>query len=155
MEATLQRIYDEENAPSAYQLYKLARKEGHAYTKEKVDEFVKKQAAAQVLTARKAPNRVTGKFQATAANEKWQMDLLDRSTKPSQLDGVAQTHVLAVVDVFTRRGYLEPLVDKTEGHRTGGLPAHNRACGCKSADPEPGQGGGDFVQRRCLRGFFG
>ena len=37
MEATLQRIYDEENAPSAYQLYKLARKAGHAYTKEKVD----------------------------------------------------------------------------------------------------------------------
>ena len=60
MEAVLQRIYDEENAPSAYQLYKLARKEGHAYTKEKVDEFVKKQAAAQVLTARTAPNRVTG-----------------------------------------------------------------------------------------------
>ena len=112
MEATLQRIYDEENAPSAYQLYKLARKAGHAYTKEKVDEFVKKQAAAQILTARKAPNRVTGKFQSTRANEKWQLDLLDRSTKPSQLDGVAQTHVLAVVDVFTRRGYLEPLVDK-------------------------------------------
>ena len=41
MEATLQRIYDEENAPSAYQLYKLARKEGHSFTKEKVDEFVK------------------------------------------------------------------------------------------------------------------
>ena len=40
------------------------------------------------------------------------MDLLDRSTKPSQLDGVAQTHVLAVVDVFTRKGYLETLVDK-------------------------------------------
>ena len=103
MEAVLQRIYDEENASSAYQLYKLARKAGRAYTKEKVDEFVKNQAAAQVLTARKAPNRVTGKFQATRMNEKWSLDLLDRSTKPSQLDGVAQTHVLAVVDVFTRR----------------------------------------------------
>ncbi len=92
----------------------LARKAGHAYTKEKVDEFVKRQAAAQILTARKAPNRVTGKFQATRQGEKFQIDLLDRSTKPSQLDGVAQTHVLAVVDVFTRRGYLEPLVDKTK-----------------------------------------
>ena len=112
MEAVLQAIYDEEDAPSAYQLYKLARKAGHAYTQEKVDEFVKKQAAAQILTARKAPNRVTGKFQSARANEKWTLDLLDRSTKPSQLDGVAQTHVLAVVDVFTRRGYLEPLVDK-------------------------------------------
>ena len=71
MEATLQRIYDEENAPSAYQLYKLARKEGHAYTKEKVDEFVKKQAAAQVLTARKAPNRIKAKFQATRQAEKF------------------------------------------------------------------------------------
>ena len=69
MEAVLQRIYDEENAPSAYQLYKLARKAGHAYTKEKVDEFVKKQAASQVLTARKAPNRVTAKFQSTRQGE--------------------------------------------------------------------------------------
>ena len=40
------------------------------------------------------------------------MDLLDRSTKPSQLDGKPQTHVLCVVDVFTRRGYLETLEDK-------------------------------------------
>ena len=40
MEATLQRISDEENAPSAYQLYKLARQAGHAYTKAQVDEFV-------------------------------------------------------------------------------------------------------------------
>ena len=112
MEATLQAIYDEENAPSTYQLYKLARKAGHAYTKEKVDEFVKRQAAAQILTARKAPRRVICKFQATRANEKWQLDLLDRSTKPSILNGKPQTHVLCVVDVFTRRGYLEPLKDK-------------------------------------------
>ena len=28
------------------------------------------------------------------------------------LDGKPQTHVLAVVDVLTRRGYLEPLEDK-------------------------------------------
>ena len=68
MEAVLQRIYDEENAPCAYQLYKLARKAGRTYTKEKVDEFVKKQAAAQILTARKAPGRVIAKFQAIAAN---------------------------------------------------------------------------------------
>ncbi len=40
------------------------------------------------------------------------MDLLDRSTKPSELDGKRQTYVLAIVDVFTRRGYLEPMVDK-------------------------------------------
>ena len=33
MEAALQTIYDEENAPTAYQLYKLAQKVGHAYTK--------------------------------------------------------------------------------------------------------------------------
>ena len=83
MEATLQAIYDEENAPSANQLYRLARKAGHAYTKEKVDGFVKCQAATQILTAKKTPSRVVGKFQATRQNEKWQMDLLDRSTKPS------------------------------------------------------------------------
>jgi hypothetical protein len=77
-----------------------------------VDEFVKRQAATQILTAKKAPSRVVGKFQATRQNEKWQMDLLDRSTKkPSELDGKRQTYVLAIVDVFTRRGYLEPMVD--------------------------------------------
>ena len=65
MEAALQVIYNEENAPSAYQLYKLARKAGHTFTKQKVDAFVKRQAAAQVLTAKKAPGRVVGKFQAT------------------------------------------------------------------------------------------
>ena len=62
MEATLQAIYDEENAPSASQLYRLARKAGHAYTREKVDAFVKKQATAQILTSKKAPSRVVGKF---------------------------------------------------------------------------------------------
>ena len=60
MEATLQAMYDEENAPSASQLYRLARKAGHAYTKEKVDAFVKKQATAQILTAKKAPSRSGG-----------------------------------------------------------------------------------------------
>ena len=40
------------------------------------------------------------------------MDLLERSTNPSELDGKRQTYVLAIVDVFTRRGYLEPMVDK-------------------------------------------
>ena len=73
-----------------------------------MDAFVKRQASAQVLTARKAPGRVVGKFQTTRDLEKWRLDLLDRSTKPSELEGKLQTHVLAVVDVFTRRGYLEP-----------------------------------------------
>ena len=89
MEATLQAIYDEENAPSAYALYKLAQRAGHTFTRKKVDEFVKRQATAQILTARREPARVVGKFQATRMNEKWQLDLLDRSTKPSQLDGGA------------------------------------------------------------------
>ena len=40
------------------------------------------------------------------------MDLLDRSTKPFELDGKRQTYVLAIVDVFTRRGYLERMVDE-------------------------------------------
>ena len=84
--ATLQTIYDEENQPSAYALYKLAQKAGHASTRKKVDEFVKRQAATQILTAKKAPSRVVGKFQATRRNEKWQMDVLDRSTMPSELD---------------------------------------------------------------------
>ncbi len=53
---------------------------------------------------------MVGKFQATRQNEKWQLNLLDRSTKPSELDGKPQTYVLATVDVFTRRGYLGPLV---------------------------------------------
>ena len=65
MEATLQAIYDEENAPSAYALFKLARKAGHAYTKVQVDAFVKRQATAQILTARREPARVVAKFQST------------------------------------------------------------------------------------------
>ena len=87
MEATRQAVYDEENAPSANQFYRLARKAGHAYTKEKVDEFVKRQVPTQILTAKKAPRRVAGKFQATRQKEKWHMDRLDRSTKPSELGG--------------------------------------------------------------------
>ena len=69
MEAALQTIYDEENAPSAYQLYKLARKAGHSFTKAKFDEFVKRQAATQILTSKKAPGRVVGKFVAARARE--------------------------------------------------------------------------------------
>ena len=53
MEATLQALHDEEDAPSTSQLYRLARKTGRAYTKEEVDVFVKKQATAQILTAKK------------------------------------------------------------------------------------------------------
>ena len=86
---------------------------GHAYTKAQVDEFAKRQAAAQVLTARRDPGRVVGKFRATRQNEEWQMDLLDRSTKPSELDGSGRlTYVCVCVDVYTRIGYLEPMLDK-------------------------------------------
>ena len=71
MEAILKEIYDEENQPSAYALYKLAQKAGHAFTRKNVDEFVKRQAATQILTAKKAPSHVVEKFQATRRNEKW------------------------------------------------------------------------------------
>jgi hypothetical protein len=111
----------------------LARKGGHAYTKEKVDEFVKRQAATQILTAKKAPSRVVGKFQAIRQKEKCQMDLLDRSTKPSELDGKRQTCVLAIVDVFTRRGYLEPMVNKK---KKAVLAAYKRIIGRAGAFPQ-------------------
>ena len=92
MEAVLQRIYDEENAPSAYQLYKLARKAGHAYTKAQVDRFVKNQAAAQILTARKAPGRVTGKFQSTRQGEK--SDGHKSFTRPARVTKQKSPHQL-------------------------------------------------------------
>ena len=70
MEATLQALYDEENAPSASQLYRLARKAGHAYTKRKVDEFVKKQATAQILTAKKSAFLGGGKVSGDSSERK-------------------------------------------------------------------------------------
>ena len=66
---------------------------------------MKRQAAVQALTDWREPGHVVGKFRATRQNETWQLDLLDRSTKPSELDGSRQTNVLVVVDVFTRMGF--------------------------------------------------
>ena len=133
MDASLRTIYDDENAPTAYALYKLQKKAGHNFKRKDVDEFVKKQAAAQVLTARREPGRVVGKFQATRQNEKWQADLLDRSTKPSELNGIEQHYVLVVVDVFTRRGYLEPLVGKDAKSV---LEAYSMICARAKAHPQ-------------------
>lgn len=109
-EAEIQQIWEDNDFPSQVELYKLVTRKGLKTTNDKIKNFLKTKLSNQVLRAQLEPYRIFGKFASTRASEKIYADLIDFSSRP---DGEYK-YILAVVDSFTKQGFLEPMKSKTQ-----------------------------------------
>jgi len=74
-----------------------------------VTQFLKQDYTTQ-LTQTKQKNEAKGHIVATDPNELWQFDILDLSRYAKKNKGIR--YILACVDVFTRKAYVEPMMQK-------------------------------------------
>ena len=106
----LEKVYRENDYPKATRLLKLARQQPglEDIKKKEVDQFLAQQTSKQVLR-KTPPLKDKGSFVATRKNEKWYGDLIDSTSRP---DGEFR-YILVIIDLFTRKLYLENLEQKT------------------------------------------
>ena len=118
----MEAVYEELNAPSVNKLYKVMKDRGHAVTRKVVTAFVKGQTERQV----QAPSYdFKGKIAAQDLNVRWFADLIDFTAAPSKQ--TRDMYILCVQDVFSRKLYTEPLVNKLpETVRDGFIQILNR-----------------------------
>lgn len=111
------RIFEELNFPSSQKLKRVLRQRGIAFTAQQVDQLAKGETTRQVQAP--AP-QLTGKIAAERLNDVWFADLIDLTATPSDggrkadLDPTkaGMKYVLVVQDVFSRRLFALPLLNK-------------------------------------------
>jgi hypothetical protein len=79
-------------------------------TRSHVQKFLSQDYTTQ-LTQSKQKEEAKGHIVATSPNEIWQFDILDLSRYARKNNGVK--YILACVDVFTRKAYVEPMKQKS------------------------------------------
>ena len=104
-------LYEKYNFPSVDKLYKLIKENNLDIPKKEIKEYISNQEENQLLTVPHERKADLGHITASYKNEFWQMDLFDlskyyKANKPYK-------YILAVVDVFTRYAYCQPVESKT------------------------------------------
>lgn len=105
----LQTITEEAGRPGAAKFRAAALLEGVRISRDKVEEFVKKQSVSQVFKRLPASS---GRVTATSENASWQLDLIDW-IKQVRATNMGARFVLCCVDIFSRKMYAEPQPNKT------------------------------------------
>ena len=108
---TLQELYDEAGRPGARAFRTYARKKGENITSAEAQEFVRKQAQGQVFQARLPSD---GKVTSSRENMRWQADLIVFARRASSQAEGAFKYALTVIDIFTRKGYVEMMKDNKD-----------------------------------------
>ena len=102
----VRELWEELNFTSAAKLKTALKQRGIPYNAKDVDNMVKRSEARQLLP-KKHPYK--GKIWSTSPNDRWQADLIDYTARPSSKGDTKYTHILAVMDIFTRRLFTRPL----------------------------------------------
>ena len=110
MDTIINNIYIKNNFPSNERLYKLVQKDNNDITRNDIKSFLDKQKEYQILKVQHniKPN---GRLVAFHFNEIWQMDIFVLQKYEKQNKGYS--YILAVVDIFTRKAFVEPIKNKT------------------------------------------
>ena len=109
IEKIINDIYIKFNFPSLERLYKLVQKDNNEITRNDIKSFLDKQKEYQILKVQHniKPN---GRLVAFIKNEIWQMDIFVLQNYEKQNKGYS--YILAVVDIFTRKAFVEPIKNK-------------------------------------------
>ena len=106
----LDELYSENNFPAKAKLLKLAKETRPEVTAKDVNDFLDAELAYQLLKETKDLASNSGHIVAYRINEIWQMDIYDVSRYEKSNKGFK--YMFAVVDVFTRFGYIIPMKNK-------------------------------------------
>ena len=106
----LNELYSENNYPAKAKLLKLAKETRPETTAKDVNNFLDAELAYQLLKETKNLKTNGGHLTAYRINEIWQIDIYDVSRYEKSNKGFK--YMFAVVDVFTRFGYIIPLKNK-------------------------------------------
>ena len=106
----IKRVQKENNYPRLEVLVKLVKKEDEEITRKQVEDFLNKDVATQVTKEQK-PKHTEGHLVSYSPNDWWQFDIFDLSRYEKKNDGFK--YLLACVDVFSRKAYVEPMKEKT------------------------------------------
>ena len=103
--SNLREIWENAGRPGAAKFRDAAKRQDVAITTKEAQEFVKKQASAQVFAA--VP-KSQGKITSPELNHTWQADLIDYTAKDPTLNN-GYRFALVITDVFSRKVYAEPI----------------------------------------------
>ena len=109
MNKIINDIYTNNNFPSNERLFKLVNKDNNDITRNDIKDFLEKQKEHQILKVQHNIKPL-GKLVAFEKNEIWQIDIFILS-KYSK-DNKGYSYIFAVVDIFTRKAFIEPLKNK-------------------------------------------
>ena len=109
MNKIINDIYTKNNFPSNERLFKLVNKDNNDITRNDIKDFLEKQKEHQILKVQHNIKPL-GKLVAFEKNEIWQIDIFILS-KYSK-DNKGYSYIFAVVDIFTRKAFIEPLKNK-------------------------------------------
>ena len=104
----LQKIYDDSAAPGADAFRRIVAKKGLKLTAVEAKALVASLSQGQVFQGRLESD---GRITASRPNEIFQVDLIDYTKKSAE----GSRYILAVVDVFSRKLWVEPLASKDPG----------------------------------------
>jgi hypothetical protein len=105
----IKRVQKENNYPRLEVLVKLVKKEDEEITRKQVQDFLDMDISTQVTKEQKAKN-TEGHLVSYSPNDWWQFDIFDLTRYEKKNDGYK--YLLACVDVFTRKAYVEPMKEK-------------------------------------------
>jgi hypothetical protein len=104
----IQKVYADTNYKKGG-LYEKVKAQHPDITRKQVNDYLKQDYTTQ-LTQTKHKQEAKGHIVATSPNELWQFDILDLSRYRKKNQDFR--YLLACVDVFTRRAYLEEMKQK-------------------------------------------
>jgi hypothetical protein len=105
----IKRVQKENNYPRLEVLVKLVKKEDEEITRKQVQDFLDMDISAQVTKEQKGKH-TEGHLVSYSPNDWWQFDIFDLTRYEKKNDGYK--YLLACVDVFTRKAYVEPMKEK-------------------------------------------
>jgi hypothetical protein len=109
MDEIISSIYEDANFPGLDTLFKLVQKQHPNITKSYIKKWYNNQLEVQLLHKQQT-TKPTGHIVAFYLNEMWSIDIFDLSKYWTENNNMQ--YIFAVVDVFTRKLYAEPMTAK-------------------------------------------
>ena len=110
MNKIINDIYIKNNFPSNERLFNLVKKDNQDITRNDIKLFLEKQKEHQILKVQHNIKN-TGHLVAFEKNEIWQIDIFVLQKYEKQNKGFG--YIFAVIDIFTRKAFVEPLKNKS------------------------------------------
>ena len=118
MNAIIEDVYEKNNYPGRDRLIKLVKKDNPGITAGSIKRWYDNQLDVQLLHKQQKQGK-TGHITAFVKNEIWNIAIFDLSKHWEHNKGMK--YIFAVVDVFTRKAYAEPMTNKDGDSCAGAL----------------------------------